>query len=341
MRMYSSWADARVKPGVFVLALVLLWSPASAQAVDEVGQEDFAPSDVTAAVQGWVDALWSFYATGEPDLSEVATPAGLARLRDYDWRIRAAEAGEVRFLEEPVLVAASAREPWEVVDGQQVTFGADFTVDVAPYAETVTTGDEVVTEVVTGRQRRIANVTFMREPGSGRWLVDDVGVPADPDYVVGLPSPAEPRPCPGLTRKRSGADPFLAKPWCTADGDGRLLIHGGDSNARRAAEILVERAPCGPESSIAYLLFLGTPPGAPIGAYESGDFVRDPNGAMRGKTHAYRRDIKLPADAISTGITNGFATLWTSRSLGEEAIIVQVGQRYEKWPRTTFGCGPA
>lgn len=44
----------------------------------------------------------------------------------------------------------------------------------------------------------------------------------------------------------------------------------------------------------------------------------------------YRRNGKLPRDAVSTGVTNGSATLWTSEKMGEKAVFVQVGDRFEK-----------
>jgi hypothetical protein len=106
----------------------------------------------------------------------------------------------------------------------------------------------------------------------------------------------------------------------------------------RPLEILVDREPCGAGSESAYVLYLGSPPGAPIAPFASGDYVRDPRGVMP-ETDRYRRSIDLPADAISTGITNGHATLWVSESLGDDAIIVEVGERFELWPATRAGCG--
>jgi hypothetical protein len=307
-------------------------------AATETGTADLSSDEIETIAQRWVDALWTFYATGEPDLTQLTTPAGLDALRAYDWRYRASESGDLRFLEDPELVDASGRWPWEVLEGEQVTFGVDMTVDVAAYAETRSLPDGAVVETVTGRQRRLANLVFTREPGTEAWLVDHVGSPADPDYVVGLPEPAASRPCPGLRTGRRQADPFLVTPWCTANGEGRVLVYGRDSSAARAPEIYVDREPCGPGSASAYIMYLGTPPGAPIGAYESGDYVRDPEGTLPG-TDAFRRRVRPPADAISTGITNGVVTIWTSESLGDSAILVQVGQRFERWPKSVSGCG--
>lgn len=317
--------------------VVALGAPSATLAVSETAAEEITPELVEATTQAWVDALWSYYATGQPDLTGLATSEGLADLRAYDPRFRAVEAGDLRFLEEPTLVAVAGSalgDPPEEVDGEQVTFEATMTVDVAPYAETHPAGDDRISELVTGRQRRVAQLQFRREPGSDAWLLDGTGPPADPDYVVGLPEPAPERPCPGLGQRRGG-DPLLRRPWCTADGDGRVLV---DGEGAAAPEIIVEREPCGPGTRSAYFMYLGSPPGAPIGFWESGDFVRDPRGVLPG-TEGYRRSIRLPRDAISTGITNGPVTLWTSESLGPDALIVQVGRRFELWPSSEVGCG--
>ena len=82
---------------------------------------------------------------------------------------------------------------------------------------------------------------------------------------------------------------------------------------------------------------LGWPPGAPRDMLESREYIRDPEGQVPG-ADAYRRNVRKPKDAISAGITNGWATIWTSRTLGEDAILVQVGPRFERWPRVTAGC---
>lgn len=319
--------------------LATLGQPLPVSAADaEVEPRDVTPAEMQAVTETWVDALWSFYSTGETDLSALATPNGLEELRAYDWRYRAVESGSMRFVEVHELVDTSGREPWEFgPDGEHIAFGVDFVVDVAPYAEADVAGEDMTIEIVTGRQRRIANAMFRREPGTETWLVDGVGPPADPDYTVGLEAPGAPRPCPRRSRVRSGSDPFLATPWCTAGGDGRSLV-SGDSNRSGPPEIIVEREPCGPGSTSAHVMYVGSPPGAPIGSFESGDYVRDPQGVMPGPK-AYRRDVRLPRDAISTGITNGTATIWTIASVGQAAIFVQVGNRFERWPRSRVGCG--
>ena len=76
-------------------------------------------------------------------------------------------------------------------------------------------------------------------------------------------------------------------------------------------------------------------------------YIRDPGGKARkalGRAFSppgFRRDFHPPSDAISTGITNGYATIWTSEKLGDKWLLVQVGDRFERWSRSIGGCGPA
>ena len=88
-------------------------------------------------------------------------------------------------------------------------------------------------------------------------------------------------------------------------------------------------------------MVLGWPPGSPHQMLGSYAYVRDPRGIVKKRYlqgPSYRRDVRPPKDAISTGITNGYATIWTSERVGDRAIFVQIGDRFERWPRTDFGC---
>jgi hypothetical protein len=68
-------------------------------------------------------------------------------------------------------------------------------------------------------------------------------------------------------------------------------------------------------------LILGLPPGWPVDALHGGDYLRDPQGVVRGLT-CFRRDFRPPRDAISTGITNGYLTIWASGSTGDRHLFV-------------------
>lgn len=112
-----------------------------------------------------------------------------------------------------------------------------------------------------------------------------------------------------------------------------------------AAELGVGRAGC---LAGAHEIAIGLPPGTPLRGFdESRFYIRDPGGKARkalGRAFSppgFRRDFRPPADAISGGITNGSATIWTSEKLGDRWLLVQVGDRFERWPRSIGGCGPA
>ena len=81
---------------------------------------------------------------------------------------------------------------------------------------------------------------------------------------------------------------------------------------------------------------LGRPVGDPIDPWTAGRYVRDPGGEVT--EGGLRPDVAMPEDAVSTGITNGRATIWTSDSTGRKAIFVTVDGRVERWPRTWAGC---
>ncbi len=74
-------------------------------------------------------------------------------------------------------------------------------------------------------------------------------------------------------------------------------------------------------------------------------YIRDPRGKARQErgfgpsSEGFRRDVRPPKDAISSGITNGYATIWTSEKLGDKWLLVQVGNRFEGWPQSIGGCG--
>jgi hypothetical protein len=84
---------------------------------------------------------------------------------------------------------------------------------------------------------------------------------------------------------------------------------------------------------------IGLPPGTPLRGFDEARFyIRDPGGKAR---KALGRAFSPPADAISSGVTNGYATIWTSEKLGDAWLLVQVENRFERWPRSIGGCGPA
>jgi len=305
-----------------------------------VAQDGAATGELSPGAQAtigaaWLDGLNAYYASGDPaDLSS-ATEQGIEAIRAYDWRFDAVEADEARFDETWDLIDSSPVD-MEMTDGQTTAFEVRLTYQVAPRAEGLDGATGEPTELALGPERRVISAKFAHDPNTDAWLLDDVGLPLGGPFDFGLLPAAPVRPCPGLASAGTGADPFLIKPWCTADGDGREVTFGRlDPRLEFAPEIRVAKAGCGWDDAIA--MDIGWPPGAPRDMLQLREYIRDPSGEVPG-AGSYRRDVRRPKDAISTGITNGQATIWTSESLGEDAILVQVGSRFERWPRVTAGC---
>ncbi len=293
-----------------------------------------------AIARPWIDALWAFYSDGDDAvLTTLATAHGMERLRAIDWRAQAVERNLVRFREVPQVLDLDDWQEW-CADGNQLV-GLDLApiIQIAPGARTFDASRDAPTEAVQGAQVRSIALSFVRDPGSERWLLDDVR-PSEfrPTYV----KPRAARPCPGLRDPSAAADPFLMEPWCSADGDGRRIPTQGS----HGLELAVSRPDC---LAGAHEIAIGLPPGTPLNS-DVGNvrfYLRDPGGKARralGRPFGppgFRRDFRPPSDAISSGITNGYATIWTSEKLGDEWLLVQVGNRFERWPRSIGGCGPA
>ncbi len=293
-----------------------------------------------AIARPWIDALWAFYSNGDDAaLTALATARGMERLHAIDWRAQAVERNLVRFREEAHVLDLDGWQEW-CADGDQLV-GLDVApiIQIAAGARTFDASRDAPTEAVQGAQVRSIALSFVRDAASERWLLDDIG-PSEfrPTYV----KPRAARPCPGLRDPSAGADPFLMEPWCSADGDGRRIPTQGS----HGLELAVSRPDC---LAGAHEIAIGLPPGTPWNS-DVGNvrfYLRDPGGKARralgrpfGAT-GFRRDFRPPNDAISSGITNGYATIWTSEKLGDEWLLVQVGNRFERWPRSIGGCGPA
>ncbi|MFV2065149.1 MAG: hypothetical protein ACC726_16790, partial [Chloroflexota bacterium] len=184
---------------------------------------------------------------------------------------------------------------------------------------------------------RSFNPVFIRKPGTDDWRLDDIGPPKG-RYEFGLVKAPRARPCPGLGDPSAADDPFRMQPWCTANGDGRRLeISGRRPNEDASPALFFLRTACGWDDAL--FVDIGWPPGEPRDATDglAHRYVRDPARQVPGAKR-YSRRVKRPKDAISTGVTNGYATIWISKKLGEDAILVQVGDRFERWPQSGAGC---
>jgi len=214
------------------------------------------------------------------------------------------------------------------LDDQRVAIDVEPIIEIGPGAYTLDGVRGKRIEAVEGEQRRAFVIGLVPVDDGAGWLVDEVTLPDHrPNYVQ--PRPA--RPCPGLGDPRRVRDPFLMRPWCDANGEGRMIPPW---RGRPGGELGIGTPDCWAD---AHQVLLGLPPGTPLDRGAVGTYVRDPQGTVPG-ARGFRRRFRPPDDAISTGITNGYATIWTSQALGDDWLIVRVGRRFERWPAHGGAC---
>lgn len=299
-----------------------------------------SPEEQDAIGATWLDGLNSYYASGDSVDIPPVTENGLEALRAYDWRFGAVEAGTAKF-EETWDIFESTQWDETIVDDELASFELRLGFDVARLAATIDAVSGQTVELTDGVQRRVLNATFVSGEAPDAWLLDAIGPPKG-SLDLGLRELASVVPCPRLGNPARARDPFRMQPWCTANGEGRRLTvsgfrDGGEGPMPDLSFPGISRA-CGWEAVT--MLVTGWPPGTPINGgtdFQEHRYVRDPRGEVPG-AGAYRRSVRPPRDAVSTGVTNGHATIWTSESLGENAILVQIGDRFERWPSTDAGC---
>jgi hypothetical protein len=318
-----------------MLSASMTWAVA---AQDEEGGGELPPEAQDAIGAAWLDEFNAFYASGDHADIPPTTEQGLEQLRLFDWRFAAVESGIATF-EETWAIRESTQWDEAFEDGQTTSFALRIGLDVLPLAETMSGINGQTVEMSAGVGRRAFNATFVPDEATGEWVLDDIGPPAGGDtYEFGLRPPRPVVPCPSFGNPSTARDTFAMQPWCTAGGEGRELKVAPYRRAdRHLSELYVDTTSCFRDATF---LWTGWPPGEPrdptVGFRNT--YVRDPRGTVRG-VEGYRRNATLPKDAVSTGVTNGYATLWTSAAVGDDAIFVQVGDRFERWPRdTSVGC---
>ena len=322
--------------------MVALLATAMAGAV--AAQEQSASGELTPEARdsigaAWLDQLYAFYASGDPADIPPTSEQGLEQLRMFDWRFAAVEAGIATFDETWAVFESTLWDEAFGGAGETTSLELRIGVDAQPLAETKSTLSGQTVEMSGGVQRRAFNATFVPDGVSGDWVLDAIGPPAGgKTYEFGLRTPRPVVPCPRLGNPSSARDPFVMEPWCTAGGDGRKLKVAPTKRAdRHLSELYFDSTTCFRD---AIFVWTGWPPGEPmdptVGLRHT--YVRDPLGKVKG-VKGYRRNVVLPKDAVSTGVTNGYATIWTSAKVGDKAVFVQVGDRFERWPSATRSAG--
>ena len=74
--------------------------------------------------------------------------------------------------------------------------------------------------------------------------------------------------------------------------------------------------------------------------YRRESYVGDPEGVLPtgGTALSYEARADLPSDAVATGYREGDRELWTSLSVGRDAVYIVTPEGAERWPRLTAAC---
>ena len=325
-----------VKPIAALGLALLIWTTGPAVAQEDPG---LTPDEQIAVGAAWLDRLNRYYASGDPVDLPSTTPQGLESLRSYDWRFRAVEAedGSVRFSEAWDLFESTPYDEL-VVGDEHAMFELRLGYDVARLAEALDAASGQILEMTDGVQRRVFNAAFVPGAAAGEWALDQIRVPQAMGSFDFFSERAPVVPCPRMGNPARAGNPFRMRPWCTANGDGRRLTVGGYRGGQERPYpdlAFTGRNNCW--SNAVTIVVTGWPPGSQIEPNTDFRYIRDPRGEVSA-AGAYRRNVRPPRDAVSTGVTNGYATIWTSEALGSDAILMQVGNRFERWPSTDAGC---
>ena len=309
----------------------------------EFGSDVFAGDESMGLARAFVDGVAGLYAW-RPDADPCAlfSARGLRTAMETDTRLR--DAIEGRISVESDLVLRLALEGVYDLRVAPPTVPLSIVFDIPAGSRTTDVRSGTTTRSPAAERAGVA-VTFVYD--GHRWLADRVGpVEGDDAAWLAMPTLLPPgEPCTGFLRDPAGAPfdemsgtdalsspPTPGRPWCDAGGRGRVI---DDSQL-----VLTTRYPCNRAS--AAVLSIGLPLGMPIDRLDRNEFVRDPAGAFLAQgwvTSPFEPDSTLPADAASTGWTNGNVELWISPSELEDAVFMQVGGVMERWPRAAEGWG--
>ena len=302
-------------------------------------ETDVFMSDQSEAItRDFLTGLAAYYAdpTGT-DPCTLFTGSGLTTARLFDPRLRAVEAGEVLIDGDLILRVAFEGSRYDLRDRPPVVpIDAIYDLDAGAAITDVAAGQTLAT---TDPERIGLHFDFLFD--GHVWRADQVRL-LGPDYAYWAIEPAQVAPggpCVGFERDEPGAPfddlaatPFTdepGRPWCDADGRGRLL-------QQEVQLALLTRFPC--DRGHAAILTIGRPLGRRFDPLIRWDYVRDPEGEFLANgwlAAPYDGDATLPTDATYTGWTNGNIDLWVSEAELDEAIYVVRGATVEGGPEPT------
>ncbi|HVM30520.1 MAG TPA: hypothetical protein VM305_07105 [Candidatus Limnocylindrales bacterium] len=278
-----------------------------------------------------MESLFAAYAAGGDGLDDLFTPLGLINARAADPMLAAISDGQrrVHLDHEIVAVVEGWSERWTqyLPDSTPVWIELEVVSDVGRGARIVDGAGQTISETDLP-QRLEHRLVAVWDGANSRWQIDELASPALGE-VIPMPggTPASGRPCPWRARDlppSRGFDQDVDRAWC-------------DSLGRRVPDRhlgFVREAPghCGWQS--ASLLHLGPQPGWEIDRLQLIQFVRDPEGLFQaGWLAEYEVGVRLPEDAVDTGLTNGNVRLFHSPSEYDSAIYAVIGETVERWPR--------
>ena len=305
----------------------------------EFANEYFLGDESKAIAADFVAQLQGLYAaTPDADPCATFTRNGLETALAMDARLRAVADGVQHVDGDLVLRMRSEGEYDLRVRPPAVPLNVIFDLAAGSRVTDLATG---AVEVSEAAQRVGLRVDFVFD--GHRWHADKVGPITEPSdlSMAAIPTAPPPGPpCTGFRRDPAGtafdshAGPALGavqprRPWCDDGGRGRL-IHVPEQL------VFFTAFPCD-RGNIA-ILTIGRSVGAALDPLVRWEYMRDPKGEalaqgwLRGNAR-WNGHAKLPADARSTGWTNGNIEIWTSASEHDAAIYAKRGDVVERWPR--------
>lgn len=294
----------------------------------EFATDVFLRDESRVIAEDFLAGLAAFYARPDAiDPCEYFTDTGWTSALEIDPRLRSVEQDGLAIAERHVLRLAY-EGVYDLRDRPpRIPIDAIFDIPAGATRIERRTGTLVQTSTAVERVGMHLDFVFDGE----RWRVDRVGpISAENERWADLPDPVPPGPpCAGFVRDAPGArfDDRADRPWCTDDGQGRTI--------RQPEQLtMLTRYPC--DVGQAAIVSLGQPLGATIDPLVRWEYVRDPAGAFLSQgwiEEPFAAGAELPADAASSGWTNGSIELWISPSEVERAIYLVRGETVERWPR--------
>jgi hypothetical protein len=258
-----------------------------------------------------------------PGLARIFTQEGLAAAMSFDWRLRGAVREETWFRGDVRLRGFSTTREEGLARPPVLETNVGFVVD--PGAELVDIKTGAVVQHWSERQYFAMLVALLYDATTAEWRAAAVSPAVDwhqPDSR--LPDPVR---CPGLGPDLPDrADPKKGRTWCFGGADGTWAVPDQFN--------LLTRVPCG--ETRASVVSVGWPIGSAMDRWDIHDYVRDPLGEFEERwplPQRYLADTKLPADAYTTGLTDGEFEVFISPEAGPSGIWVRHGDRFERWPR--------